>query len=570
MVLPANIEYGGIGSDLSGGVGIVADLAVGKLQWKAPVVAASTEDVDILLDLFIPGAILDGVTLVEGDRILLKDQTDASENGIYRPSDFDDSRDILGALVSVKGGITNAGKTYRNTNTSAITVGTDDITFELWPNVADVENGVYTVETQNPQTGRYLQQDGSFRDPLLVGAGTLTIGAQTTITDDTKYNAWPTVCRLRDNRILLAYTKGDTHHSDTTGKAVGKIGTEGLEGAIAWGAEFDIYDHASLWATVAAVSQISTGRIFATLWRDNPAVAGSLVGGYAYSDDEGATWSAWTDFTTTYTTEEFPVSAIVELPNGDLLVLINGRTGGSALEWDCVSLRSTDGGATFGSQTTLVLYATFTRFHTESQLVVLDNDDLFVIHRTSALSGTHYTQRSTDGGATWSAPVSAFTGYGQPNFIQASTGTLIATTRDNATADVIAYTSTDRGVTWSAGTILATSFEMEYACPIELLDDRILVVLSDQPTAATTNADVDQVYVTEGLASLATGPTGAAGGDLSGTYPNPSVVDDSHNHTSTSLPAHPAILLESGHAVPFTFDEILQESDGSDFLYASA
>jgi hypothetical protein len=43
------------------------------------------------------------------------------------------------------------------------------------------------------------------------------------------------------------------------------------------------------------------------------------------------------------------------------------------------------------------------------------------------------------------------------------------------------------------------------------------------------------------------------------------------------MPAEPsgsgssgAILLESGHAVPFTFDEILQESDGSDFLHASA
>jgi hypothetical protein len=31
----------------------------------------------------------------------------------------------------------------------------------------------------------------------------------------------------------------------------------------------------------------------------------------------------------------------------------------------------------------------------------------------------------------------------------------------------------------------------------------------------------------------------------------------------------PSILLESGHATPFTFDEILQESDGSDFLWAS-
>jgi hypothetical protein len=39
--------------------------------------------------------------------------------------------------------------------------------------------------------------------------------------------------------------------------------------------------------------------------------------------------------------------------------------------------------------------------------------------------------------------------------------------------------------------------------------------------------------------------------------------------SGSSASTTPSILLESGHATPFTFDEILQESDGSDFLRAS-
>src|SRR5215218_7068057 len=55
------------------------DSAVEGLNWKDSVRAATAANIN----LSSPGSTIDGVSMSSGDRFLAKDQTTASENGIY-------------------------------------------------------------------------------------------------------------------------------------------------------------------------------------------------------------------------------------------------------------------------------------------------------------------------------------------------------------------------------------------------------------------------------------------------------------------------------------------------------
>src|SRR5688500_10888044 len=84
----------------------------GSVAVKAPVKAATTANITLSGTQTI-----DGVSIVADDRVLVKDQTDTTENGIYiassssweRALDFDGSRDVVtGTKVFVVSGTTNA------------------------------------------------------------------------------------------------------------------------------------------------------------------------------------------------------------------------------------------------------------------------------------------------------------------------------------------------------------------------------------------------------------------------------------------------------------------------------
>jgi hypothetical protein len=359
-------------------------------------------------------------------------------------------------------------------------------------------DAAFTADNQAWQSKKYLMRDGQWRDPLIIGTGLITVGAIATVTDDTKYNAWPQACRLRDGRLMIAYQKGDSHNEDNTGRSVGRIATENLDGTLTWGAEFEIYNHASLVSVPYGLSQISTGRIFVSVQQYDIAVT-SYSAIMVYSDDDGATWSSPYSLNANsgLTAGALGTGKIVEMRDGTLRCLVEGSSVGLANRY-CVVMTSIDEGATWDDPVTVHDYATDSVIAVESDLLLLDNNDLLAIHRTSGSASTHKASRSTDGGATWGATYNVFDGWGAPRFIQASTGTLVAVTRRNAGAAAIVFTSLDRGLTWDAGTTVDdTMNEMEYGCPVEMRDGRILVVYGYQPSAATTNSDIKVVPITE-------------------------------------------------------------------------
>lgn len=406
----------------------------------------------------------------------------------------------------------NYARVYKLTTAGSVVTATEDHRFGDYgvhgsiPAVAvATEMGApgeaaYLTSYQAPdaQRHKYLMGDGTFRDPLRQGLGAFTVGTPATVSDDTKYLAWPSICRMRNGRLIMVYTRGDSHHGDNTGKAVGKISAD--DGAT-WGSEFDIYDPPSNWASAVNVSCTSSGRVFVTLFRDVFGDTDSGEAGVVYSDDFGATWSAWIDLSTPsgFTRESFTAGPVIEMPNGDLLVTVEGTDSGDNDPDESVkTVKSTDGGGTWGSAVTVRLYDDDTRPYYESQLVPLPNGDLLCVHRTSDGDGTHYISKSTDSGATWGVPYAAFSGHGRPHTILLSSGTLLCITRQNVGDYVIAFSSRDWGVTWSAEIeVDATPYEMEYGCPVELRNGTVLVVYGYQPTSSATNSDIKQVVVTE-------------------------------------------------------------------------
>ena len=113
------------------------DDAVAGLRTRTIAECATTANVNLSNGLEA-GDTIDGVTLVAGDRVLVKDQSTATENGLYiavssgsasRDPEHDTIAELSGGMVVVNQGSTNDNKIFLCTTDSGGSLGSTNITY---------------------------------------------------------------------------------------------------------------------------------------------------------------------------------------------------------------------------------------------------------------------------------------------------------------------------------------------------------------------------------------------------------------------------------------------------------
>lgn len=132
------------------------DSAIEGLAWKDSVRVATQGNIN----LNSPGATIDGVTMVANDRVLVRAQTNAAENGIYiwngastamtRALDANTADELEQAVVTVEEG-TSAGASFRQTSVN-FTLGTGAVNWTSFgtaaPAATESTAGIARIATQ--------------------------------------------------------------------------------------------------------------------------------------------------------------------------------------------------------------------------------------------------------------------------------------------------------------------------------------------------------------------------------------------------------------------------------------
>lgn len=215
----------GFGSDSLVNKSYVDSVANG-LDVKASVRAATTANLDAtynngagtLTANSNAAIVIDGVTLTTNDRILVKDQSTAAQNGFYkvttvgsgsaafvltRTPDADAASELTaGAFTFTEEGTANADNGYVLSTNGAITLGTTGITFEQFSGAGQISAGNGLTKT-----GNTIDVVGT-ADKITVSANAITIASS--YIGQTSITTLGTVTTGTWNGTAIAATSGGT------------------------------------------------------------------------------------------------------------------------------------------------------------------------------------------------------------------------------------------------------------------------------------------------------------------------------------------------------------------------
>lgn len=160
------------------------DNLLAGLKWKSPNARVATTE-----NITLSGTqTIDGIALSVGDRVVVKDQTTDSQNGLYvvdtgawsRTSDADTAIELQGATISVGEGATNANALFHQTADN-INLGTTAIG---WIRIGDIGGGGATNldYLPNPSQGTITSDTGT--NAVIPAVNTTNAGLMTPTQND--------------------------------------------------------------------------------------------------------------------------------------------------------------------------------------------------------------------------------------------------------------------------------------------------------------------------------------------------------------------------------------------------
>lgn len=256
---------------------------------------------------------VDGIALVAGDRVLVKDQSTPSQNGIYvvaagawtRAADADAITELSGAVVAVDAGTTNGGLRFDTDLKITDTLGTTAVTFNR------IVDTAYTIPVSQGGTG--LTALGTANQLIRVNAGATGLEYFTHNFASTAVGTINTIPKYTSTSGFGNSTISDTGSLVTISNSAFITGTLRL-------------GNSSNYGTLVVGNTAASSDVVASIRNLSPGVAGGLQGARLdFYGDSGYTFG-------TPTGQIRAISNTDGLPNGNGTLTFSTHNGSSITE----------------------------------------------------------------------------------------------------------------------------------------------------------------------------------------------------------------------------------------------